>query len=198
MPNPEMLESTLTNLAELQIQLNKEGGPEVNGLLFEQILGYQNIILKRFGLPIRPDYEKMVYFNVMPTLSELNERIAQLQLAATEYLLAHAKTDIQILREAQEAQSDPMYVLPEIKVSTHTYTIFVYNMILLKGKDSVENVLLDLRICNRPDILNALGQIQYGNIDIDREITEFLESAGVKYLNQFIIHNSDLLSDDDY
>ena len=109
------------------------------------------------------------------------------------------KSELQILRDAQQTKQDPMYVLPELKITTHTYTIFVYDKILLKQKDRVENILHDLKFSNHPDILNALGQIQFGTTEQDHEIVfEFLEFIGVKYLQQFIIHNSNLLSDDDY
>lgn len=91
-----------------------------------------------------------------------------------------------------------MHVLPELKITTHTYTIFVYNKILLKQKDSVENILHDLKFSNHPDILNALGQIQFGTTEQDHDRVKFLEFIGVKYLQQFIMHNSNLLSDDDY
>ncbi len=192
------LKPTLTELAKLQIDLDKEGGPSENGQLFEQILKVQEGILQQFGLPTNPDYSKLICFKSIPTSTELKERIIQLHSAATNYLLSDAKSELQDLRDAQENQSDPMHVLPELKISTHTYTIFVFNKILLKRKDSVENILHDLKFCNQPQILNALGQIQFGTTDHDPEVVEFLETAGVKYLQQFIIDNSNLLSDDDY
>jgi hypothetical protein len=198
MTNPEILESTLANLAELEIQLINEGGPEENGLLFEEILAYQEEILTSFGLPISPIYQDIVSFNTIPTASDIKEIITQLKIAAIDYLSANAKTDLHILQEAIEAKNNPMDVFPEIGIATHTYTTFVYNMILLRGKDSVENVLQDLRHCNQPEILNALGQIVSESEDLDPEISEFLNASGIKYLNQFIIHNSNLLTDDDY
>jgi hypothetical protein len=198
MTKQDFLEPALTSLAKLQIDLDKKGGPSEDGELFEKVLSVQDGILKSFGLPISPNYEELVWFKSVPTTNELKERVSRLYSAATRYLLSDAKSDIQILREAQENQSDPFYVLPELKITTHTYTIFVFNKILLKGKDSVENVLHDLRFCNQPEILDALGQIHFGRIDNDHEIDELLEAVGVKYLQQFIIYNSNLLDDDAY
>jgi len=198
MAKHDFLEKTLIKLAKLQIHLNQKGGPSEDGQLFEQILSLQEDILKSFGLPISPNYEKLVWFKTVPTSNEIKERINQLHLAATEYLLSDAKSELQILREAQQSQSDTMYVLPELKITQHAYTKFVFDKILLKGKDSVENVLNDLRFCNQPEILNALGKIHYGTTEHDHEIVAFLDTVGVKYLQQFIIHNSNLLDDDIY
>lgn len=198
MSKQDSLPSELTLLAKLQINLDEQGGPTESGPLFEQILEVQDGILKQLGLPSSPDYTNLIYFKSIPTATELKERISQLHSAATNYLLSDAKSELQDLREAQENQSDPMHVLPELKISTHTYTIFVFNKILLKRKDSVENILHDLKFCNQPEILNALGQIQFDTTEHDHELIEYLESTGVKYLPQFLIHNSNLLSDDDY
>lgn len=194
-----LLEPTLTELANLQISLDKQGGPTWNGELYEQILEIQDAILKSFGLPFSLNYEKLIRFQTSPpTATELEDRLSRLHSAATRYLLSNVKSDLQILHEAQENQGGPMYVLPELKIKIHAYTIFVFNKILLKRKDSVENVLSDLRFCNQSEILNALGQIHFGTTDHPNETVEFLENAGVKYLEQFIIHNSNLLNDDDY
>ncbi len=198
MTKQDSLASELSLLAKLQINLDEQGGPSQSTPLFEQILEVQDGILKQLGLPSNRYYNELIYFKSIPTSTELKERISQLHSAATNYLLSDAKSELQDLRDAQENQSDPMQVLPELKITTHTYTIFVFNKILLKRKDSVENVLHDLKFCNQPEILAALGQIQFGTTDHDPEVIEFLESVGVRYLQQFIIDNSDLLGDDDY
>ncbi len=117
----DLLEPALTGLAKLQVDLDSQGGPSENGELFEQILEVQAGILKSFGLPGSPDYEKLVWFNSIPTAFELKERVSRLYSAATKYLLSNAKSELQILREAQENQSDPMHVLPELTITTHTY-----------------------------------------------------------------------------
>jgi len=198
MTQNDFLQPALAGLANLQIILEEKGGPSADGQLFEQILGIQDNILKKFGLPISPDNEELLWFKSVPTDNEVGHRIDQLHSAATKYLLNNAKSDLQILRDAQQTKQDPMYVLPELKISTHNYTIFVYDKILLKQKDSVENILHDLKFANHPDILNALGQIQFGTTEQDPAIVYFLNSIGVKYIEQFLIHNSNLLSDDDY
>ncbi len=194
----DALEFLLKRLALLHVQLNDAGGPANNGHLFEEMLSMQDEALNSFGLPASPENTELLSFESIPTKLEMDKLITKLNAKATHYLLGKTSSDVTILKEACEAQKDGMYVLPEIKISTHVYTLFIYNKILLKRKESAENVLNDLRHCNQYDILNALGQITYGRTDHEPELIEYLQSCGIRYLQQFIMYSSDLLSDDDY
>ena len=199
MANSELLKTaSLKELATLQIALDKAGGPEADGKLFEDVLLLQDQILKKYGLPSTSDYQELIWFKTIPEDIEINERITHLNARATEYLLTNAKSEIQILREAQEFKYDPYIVLPELKLPTHVYTLFVYNIMLLMHKDSVENILLELKLVNTPEILEVLGQFSLGTLENEHEKLDYLEGLGVKYISQFSMHNSNLLSDDDY
>ena len=191
MKRKDFLQPALRGLATLQIILTKKGGPSSDGDLFEQILDIQDTILSKFGLPASPDNEALLFFNSDPSDDEINVRIEQLNEEATKYLSSKTKTDLQILRGAQLTKQDPMYVLPELKIRTHSYTLFVYNNILLKEKDSPENVLLELKMINDyPYILGLLGRMEQGILDNESDVIEFLEKIGVRYIQQFKLHNS--------
>ncbi len=86
----ETLKNALTELANLQIVLDKKGGPSEDGQLFEQILAKQDRILKAFGLPISPNNEKLLWFDNLPTNFEIENRIKQLHKTATDYLLSNS------------------------------------------------------------------------------------------------------------
>jgi hypothetical protein len=187
MTEHEFLKPALTGLAKLQIALDKQGGPSENGQLFEQILKLQDGILRSFGLPTTTDNEKLVWFSHLPTETELNERIQQLHKKAAEYLLGNTKTELQTLLEAQEQQKDPFEVLPELKITTHTYTIFVYNQILLKKKDTAENILHELKLANHSGLLGAIGNLEQGNIENAEELIQLLKAKGLKYLDDFVL-----------
>lgn len=188
--NHEFLKSAFTGLAKLQGLLEKKGGPSEDGQLYEQILSLQDGILKSFGLPTNPDNEKSLWFSQLPTDDEVNDRMKQLHTKATTYLLSNAKPELQILREAEELHRDPMYVLPELKVLTHIYTLFVYNKIFLKGKDNLENILHELKfVSDNSDIRDAIGQVASGKLKNEAEVVGFLEKLGVRYIEQFHIHN---------
>ncbi len=196
--NYQDLKAVLKELAINQVALEENNGPESNGELFENILEIQDSILNKFGLPITSNNETFLIFNNIPTDFEINEKIKLLNQTATDYLLSNVKTDIQILRDAKELKQDAFIVLPELKIPTHAYTIFVYDEILLNEKDSIENVLIDLRLVNKPEILNALGRLIQGDNEDAAKASEYLKNYSIRYIQQFIMLSSNLLSDDDY
>jgi hypothetical protein len=187
MKQNDNLNHALTELAKLQTALDEKGGPAEDGQLFEQILEVQDEILKSFGLPATSDNGNLLWFGSLPTDSEVENRIKQLHETATNYLLSNAKPGLQILREAQEFNQDPFVVLPELKISTHTYTFFVYNEILLKKKDTVENILHDLELVNYPEVLEAIGNLEQAQAEKSVQIIQFLKETGVKYLDEFLL-----------
>ena len=140
MPNNNSLKSKLIRLANLRIDLDKKGGPQEDTELFEKILELQDGILMSFGLSLNPDNEKLLWLDKLPTDFELDEIINQLKTNATDYLLSDAKTELQILRDARELNQDASYLLPELKIRTHTYTIFLYEKVFLKDKERVEYI----------------------------------------------------------
>ncbi|MBK6836087.1 MAG: hypothetical protein IPG89_18175 [Bacteroidetes bacterium] len=94
MTNHDSIKPALTELAKLQIALNKKGGPSEDGQLFEQILSLQDSILKSFGIPTSPSNEKLIWFSQLPTDYEVSERVKQLHTTATAYLLSNAKSEL--------------------------------------------------------------------------------------------------------
>ncbi len=186
MNNHELLKPALTALAKLQANLELHGGPEKDGPLFEKIFELIDGILRSFGLPGTSANEKLLWFNGIPTDFEVEERMKQLHKKATEYLLSKPKSELQILREAQEYKTDPFMVLPELKISTHLYTCFVYNNMLLKKRDSIENILDELKFVNRNGYLGTLGRIGFSKDKDHSQLVEYLDRKGVRYIHQFI------------
>lgn len=182
----QFLKPALTELAKLHIALDKQGGPSENGQLFEVILTFQDGILKSFGLPSTTENVKLVWFSHFPTEYELEERVELLHKKAKEYLTANSKTELQSLTEAKEQNNDPFDVLPELKITPHSYTIFVYHQILLRNRDTVENVLHALKLANRSGLLSAIGNLEFGNYKNTSEVIRTLKAEGVKYLDEFL------------
>ena len=182
------LSNILKILSKLQITLNMNGGPQNDADCFEQMLEIQDKILRSFGLPIIPDYERILYFDNPPTDAEISNRILKLYQSAVEYLSSNTKSNLQILKEAQKLKLNAFSVLPELSIPTHTYTIFVYEEILLKQKDIPENVLHELKLVTKSNILSTLGKLEQNLIHDENDIIEILENIGVKYIRQFHFH----------
>jgi len=187
MEQQDKLKNAIRGLAKLQIALDKKGGPSEDGQLFEEILSIQEGILNHFGLPTTFDNEKLLWFNgSLPTDLEVEERIKKIQKIAEEYLLSPAKSEIQILKEAQENKESAFSTLPELGFTTHTYTIFVYNNILLKSRDKIENIFKELKLANQPRILHIIGNLAVGNLEKPLEVIEVLKHLGLKYIDDFV------------
>ena len=219
--------SKLIALAERQMALRNKGGPSEDGSLFEEIIDNEIAILKRFGLPENPRHLEIVQFETLPDEIEINRRIELLKELATEYLMSEGTPDLKILKKALIFDYDVANILPELKILLHIYTIYVYNVILFKGKDTVENILEELRFVNgEPKILGLIGQMSINYIPDDIysrsegyltfqpdilytlddekrylniwEVVDLLEQKGLKYIRRFIVSHSGLIDDDDY
>ena len=90
------------------------------------------------------------------------------------------------MKNAQEFNQDVSSVLAELKVKNHSYTHFVFDEILLKKKDTVENVLHELRLTKDIEILTALGHIGFIDDETLKEMTQLLKEVGIKYLDLYI------------
>ncbi len=196
----QLWKDALNELALLQVELEEKGGPSDDAELYEHILHLQNKLLKSFGLPGSFDFTRIIQFENIPTAHEITIRINQLKDAATTYLLTDAKSELDILENAKANQLDPFNVLPELNIKTHIYAIFVYDKILLHEKDSLENVWHELQLTRDPEVLDFTGKLGLKEYDFESHIDykKLLASKGLKYLQEFIESQSELLSDEDY
>lgn len=185
----EIIELKLLAIAHLCVALEKAGGPEKDGNLFENLIDFEKDILKQFGLPLNPYYLNLVLFDTIPDKIEIKKRIDQLHKEAAEYLTASAKSDLQILQEAQATNGDPFSVLPELKITPHVYTIFLINKMLIEKQEKPEAILKALKIAtSEREILDALGKyVDSENDDEKYELFTFAIDKNVPYLKEFVV-----------
>ena len=182
----ESLKFEIAKLARLQIKLDEKGGPTEDGDLFEEILDIESEILTSFGLPEDSEYNNLIFFEVLPSELEILDTISKLHEAAKNYLLDDPLSDIQVLKNAQELNQSSSSVLSEIRITNHLYTHFVFEEILIKRRDTVENILYELKLANNPEILTQLGYV--GTI-VDKDSRyriKILKEIGIKYLDLYI------------
>ncbi len=178
----------IRNLIFIDLQLNKYGGPEKNGYLFEESLFLSEKILVYFGLTNSNKYGEMLNFKSLPTDDDIESLIKKLKNTASGYLQTSPKSEVQLLQEAVELNLDVDDVFPELGIPLHIYTLFVYNDILLKKLDNPKSVLESLRVANKSKHLNFLGKLvftkQYSKVE--REMFEYLNDNGIKYLDKYL------------
>jgi hypothetical protein len=173
-------------LAELSVQLEKKGGPARAGRLFEKFATKQDEILEECGLPSTPVYLGLLEFSSAPWDKDVEKLVELLKKEAAAYRAEYGdKPELEILIAAKVAKRDPMMVLPEIHVATHTYTIWVYNNILMHYADSTENVLDELMRTKDSDALDLIGRTETDPFADRKTVIADLESRGFRYVRQF-------------
>jgi hypothetical protein len=187
MLNKEIVKSKIILLSEKSLLLEKLGGPENNSELFEEIFSIEDDILKSFGLPENSKFAQILKRNNIPSNQELEEMISILENIASEYLLAPTETSISVLTKAKDLKLDPFGVLPELKIITHIYSIFVYEEILLKERDTPENVLKELELFNTDDSILFVNTLIESFRITGEQNFEKQNISELKYINQFIL-----------
>ncbi len=187
------VKQTLLKLAKLNINLIKRGGPEKNGLLFEKMMKMEDELLDTFGLPLNADYVELIRFSSTPSEEELQQMIVLLHELAQDYLLGEVKTSHEILTQAQQNKEDAIFVLPELKVQLSLYTLFVYDEILMKQKDSISHVWDEFKLCKDEKIRSLIANLSDPNIDEVALLSIMLEANGLRYVKQFINEKKNLL-----
>jgi hypothetical protein len=183
------LRQIIKELANLDVELAKKGGPEKSGKLFERILQKEDELLEKIGLPCTPYYQGLLQFDSIPWDKEINNLIELLYHEVEQRKKSTPKSELELLIEVKETNRDPMFILPQIGIATHVYPLFVYNNILMYGQDSPENILSELKLVNNSELLDILGKMN-GSTEwienVEEQITS-LEKRGLKYIRQYIM-----------
>jgi hypothetical protein len=188
-----MLESDLRQLiaeiAKLDVSLDKKGGPGKSGKLFETILAKQGEVLDEFSLPHTPYYQHLLSFDSIPWDNEVDELIKLLHNEARKQKDKSPKTELEILIDAQKTNRDPMFILPQLKIKTHVYTLYVYNNILMYLQNTPENILSELKLVNNGDTLDIIGKMTYSTdwLGNPEESILSLENKGLKYVRKYFM-----------
>jgi hypothetical protein len=184
----------IKELAELNIKLDKRGGPEKSGKLFEIILQKEDELLEKLGLPSTPYYQGLLQFDSIPWDKEIDDLIELLYHEVEKRKKDTPSSELELLIEAKGTNRDPMFILPQLGIATHVYPLFVYNNILMYGQDSPENILAELKLVNNNELLDILGRMSVSTEwteNAEEKITS-LEKRGLKYIRQYtmsIINN---------
>jgi hypothetical protein len=187
------IKAALIELAKLNNTLTKKGGPEKNGHLFEKVMNLEEEILDAFGLPRNAENAKIIKLDKPLIDVEMNRLITLLHKMAADYLLSDVKTPNEILQKAQQNKEDAILVLPELKVQQSLYTLFVYDEILMKHKDSIDHIWEELKLCKDEKLRSLIANLSDPNTDEVALLSIMLEANGLRYVKQFINEKKSLL-----
>lgn len=177
----------------LQFQLDDKGGPSADANLFEQILELQDVILAQFGLPSTATNQNILYYQNYPTTEELFEKIHLLNSAAKEYALREPMSDMEKLKLAKLKQDSVFEILPELKIITHAFPIFIYENMYLKMNENEEEILEELNKCKNEVYFEVIHKKIYNENTLSKEENEFFKTLNLRYLDQFLTHEHTLI-----
>lgn len=178
------MEKLLLNYIEIKKQLEDEGGPEENSSLFTELLQLQDTILKKFGLPSSTRYEKILWH--INDREDIEFAIRKLEKFARGYLLSSPKTEEKLLTDAVDHKLDPYDVYAELGFTTHDYTCFLYNQILLLGKADVVTVLDELKKTNILGLLSEIFLLGRKSDPYQDTAYENLKNKGLRFLDDYL------------
>lgn len=145
-------------------QLKDNGGPEENVDLFEEVVHLEEEIMAAYGLP--PSHQHLHILWELTNAEAFTDEVVQetqqqLQEAATQHLMAPVKTNLEVLQEAQAEKHSAFNVLPEIGQPTHDYPLFLYEELLLKGKNTPQEILQELEKVKELDCYGEVATLLY-------------------------------------
>ncbi|MCH7512420.1 MAG: hypothetical protein IH947_00525, partial [Bacteroidetes bacterium] len=180
--------SKLKKLNKLDVELTQYQPDNLPNNLFENYLTHREEILDHYGLPYADEFTKLLELgNKVLTDYEIEAVVTKMRHAAISYLTSPVRTDLDELQNAYENKKTPFEVLPKIGIETHTYTIFIYNQYLLRGRDSIESTteagsghLLASPADGNSAACGGGGQRlrSVGNLAVRQCLLEFLNAVG--------------------
>ncbi|MGI6321045.1 MAG: hypothetical protein ACOXZK_08855 [Bacteroidales bacterium] len=175
---------------KLHQNLEKNGGVQADGDLFHQITQYEKRILKKFGLPQSNKYVKMMWkiADSKTTLKNKNSlMLEQLSIEAEKYLASKPSSIQQIIKDARKNNLDPFDILPEIYVGPNSYTLFLYNEILLKTSELDNEILEEFSRIKNNGCLMDIYMLTMMDLYKNSEAYKKLKLYGLKFIDAYII-----------
>lgn len=185
----EQVKKILLSYARTGSMLEKKGGPEQDGPLFESLLVLGDSILAKFGLPHSEKYCSRLW----PLTRILNADknavlpvLEQLKQDAVEYLSASPLSPLETLEIAVINKRRFSDVLPELDFIITGYTTFIYEELLLSGKISPQQALEELDKLRILDLYSSVERIHmFGRAD-HWQHWEKISRAGLRYLMHYL------------
>lgn len=187
-----MIETDIKGLIHTYLEkyylLQSRGGASRDGDLYQEVALLEKQLLRSFGLPRSNRFSNFVWKIVDSTPSDVVASTLYTQLAqeAGQYLSSHPRTFNQLLSQARLSKADPFEVLPEILIGANSYTLFIYNEILLKNIDSEENVMNEYEVIRKRECLTEIYRLtQIAEWEVS-ELFNRLVSYGLRYLPRYM------------
>ena len=178
----DVLQKDVLELMRAEKLLAERGGPAGDGQLFEEVIGMEKEILDRCGLPHAASYTGILRRVYEPdvSLEAVEAVIRELRRYGALFQQEQGIAPAERLARAAESHASCFDILPRLGITTHVYTIWVYER-LCAGLINAETALAAMH--QATPYLGLLGNIQ--NLSTDDHPTQ------VPMLAEFIKANAD-------
>lgn len=182
------IKSFIRNYLDKYYLLQCKGGASRDGDLYQEVSLLEKQLLQRFGLPRSNKFSNIIWKIVDEDHADGTEEMLfdRLVQEAEIYLSSHPKTFSQLLSQARLSKADPFEVLPEILIGPNSYTLFVYNEILLKNLDTEDNVMNEFLLIRKKGSLTEIYQLTQIQDWEESILFKQLRDTGLKYLPKYL------------
>lgn len=157
--------------------------------LLEESVTLSERILRKFHLPNANSYIDILPWEGVYQYSEneIHQLISRLEAESKLYFEEVVKPDLHHLKESSILGYKAIDVLTEMGLPSHIYLEFIYNRILCRSLDSVENVLLELKKTGADAYtLKNIALAGWSTGEAREKILKRLEKFEVLYLEEFL------------
>jgi len=119
MGNKKLIIKMMTDYVLMRDLLEKKGGPEKNGKLFERVFNLEDEILKKFGLPSIHEYSEVLWNLKINSESDIEKAITLLAKKAKTYLSKPVVNLITLINNAKAQKIEAYDFLKEIGISAY-------------------------------------------------------------------------------
>lgn len=91
-----------------------------------------------------------------------------------------------IIENAKSNEIDPFDILPDLSISANSYTLFIYNEILLKKREPEEVICQEFHLLKKMDCLTDIYLLCFDSNYPENPIYHELKASGLQFLTDYL------------
>ncbi len=146
-------------------------------------------IVQAFKLPEKIKYYLFLYNRARVLATDelkVDKLYYELSLIAEEDNTSELLSDALIIQNAEINRTDPFDFLPDLSVSANSYTLFIYNEILLKKREPVEVICQEFQLLKNLDCLTDIYLLCFDSNYSENPLYHELKSSGLQFLTDYL------------
>lgn len=171
-----------------------ETGKNINFSLYDAeyqiaLLDKEKEVLDAFQLPHKIKYFLFLFHQANKLLNHdfrIEQLYYELSVCTEEIESENKKDKFTTLQEAKQNEASPFDILPDISVTPHSYTLFIYHEIFLKNEARTDEVWTEFQLLKRLDCLNEIYLLCFDPSYKKNHIFLKLQAAGLQFLQFYL------------